>query len=169
MELMISIAASTIIAYVIFVTIRATQDQLNTASVSMTMQTSAREGLYRMIQEIRESAPSRIVITPDGATIDFNVPDPSAPITAGYAVNWPGHTIQYTRGGTNNSQIIRTNATTGQTSVVANDVTGIIFTGNTAEPTVVTVAIDIQRSLPNGRQIPITPMTLTGQARIRNT
>jgi hypothetical protein len=165
-ELMIATAASTIIAYTIFVAIRIAQTQMDTASVSMTIQSSAREGLYRMVQEIRETSTSRVSITDSGGTITFNVPDPSSPVTAGYAVNWPGHTIQYTRGGTNSSQIIRTNSTTGQTAVIANDVTALTFT-NTSN--VVTVAMNVQRNLVNGRSIPATAITMTGQARIRNT
>lgn len=166
--MMISVACSSIIAYVIFMAIRTAQTQMSTATVSMAIQSSGREGLYRMLQEIRESAPTRITIANGGTTITFNVPNPSSPVTAGYAVNWPGHSIQYARGGTGN-QVIRTNSTTGQTSVIANDVTALTFTGNSASPSVVTVTMSVQKNLTNGRSIPATALSLTGQARIRNT
>ncbi len=168
LELMIAISVSTIIAYVLFVARRTAQTQMDTTNVSMSIQTSAREGLYRMLQEIRESAASRITLGSGGSSITFNVPDPSSPVTAGYAVNWPGHQIQYARGGTNNSQVIRTNSTTGQTSVIANDVTGLTFTG-TGGNSVISVSMNVQRNLLNGRSIPATALVLSGQAKVRNT
>lgn len=163
MELMISIATSTVIAYAIFTGMRVAQAQMDTASVSMTVQTSAREGLYRMIQEIRNSAPTRITIANDENSITFNVPDPDDAVTSGYAVKWPGHSITYDLQG---DQIIRTNNTTGQEAVLANDVTNIDFEGNAAQPTMVTVGMTVQRNLVNERAIPV---TVTGQAKIRNT
>ena len=168
-ELMVAIGVSMIIAYTIFVAMRTAQAQLDSGNVRMTIETSAREGLYRMVQEIRESAPTKISITNSGGTITFNVPNPSSPVTSGYAVSWPGHSISYARGGTNSAQIIRTNSTTGQTSVLANDVTALTFTGNTASPSVVTIAMSVQRNLVNGRSIPASAISITGQAKIRNT
>lgn len=169
MELMISMAVATVIVSTIFIAIRVSQNQMNTSDVAMAIESTGREGLYRMIQEIRESAPSRITIAADGNSITFNVPNPSSPVTSGYAVNWPGHSIQYARAGTNNTQIIRTNSTTGQTSVIANDVTDVTFTGDSATPSTVTVTLTLQRNLVNGRSIPVNALSLTSQAKVRNT
>lgn len=168
-ELMISMVTASVIAYSIFVAMRLGTEQINTAGVKMTIQDSAREGLYRMTQEIRESAPNLITIGSGGSSITFNVPDPSNPVTGGFAINWPGHQIQYALGGINNAQIIRTNLTTNQTKVIANDVTALSFTGNVAAPTVVTVAMSVQKTLESGRVVPATALQLTGQAKIRNT
>ncbi len=165
-ELMLSVAVSVIITYVVFTAIRVITDQNNTSGLKMAIQTSAREALYKMLMEIRESSPSRITIT-GGDTIQFQIPNQTTPVTSGYAVNW-GDTIQYTRGGTNSSQIIRTNVTTSTTSVIANDVTSMAVAGNTTPPTKVTMTVNVQRSLLNGRAIPSSPVTLTGQARVRN-
>ena len=167
-ELMVGLMASAVIAYSIFVAMRLGTEQINTAGVKMTIQDSAREGLYRMIQELRQSAPSRITVGSGGNSITFNVPDPSSSFTGGYAVNWPGHQIQYAIGGSNNNQIIRTNLTTNETKVIANDVTALSFTGNSGQPTVVTVAMSVQRTLTNNRVVPATALQLTGQAKIRN-
>ncbi len=169
MELMIAISVSTVIALTLFIAMRTAQVQMSTSDVSMAIETSGREGLYRMLQEIRESAPSRISITNSGATITFNVPNPSSPVTAGYAVNWPGYSIQYTRGGTGGNQLIRTNSTTNATSVIANDVTALSFTGSpSGSPSTVTVTMSMQKNLTNGRSIPATALSLTGQAKVRN-
>lgn len=165
-ELMVAVAVSVIITYIVFTAIRVITDHNSTSGLKMAIQTSAREALYKMLMEIRESSPSRITIT-GGNTIRFQIPNETAPVTSSYAVNW-GDTIQYTRGGTNNSQIIRTNVTTSATSVIANDVTSLAVTGNTTPPTKVSLTISVQRSLLNGRSIPSSPITLTGQARVRN-
>lgn len=169
-EMMVAVAASTVIAYVIFLAIRVTAGNFETASVKMSLQTSGREGLYRMIQELRTSAPSRITIASGGGTITFNVPNTSTPVTSGYGVNW-GDQIQYAMGtGSNSTKVIRTNVTTGSTKVMAQDVTALTFTGNTGTaPSRVTVAMSLQRNLVNGRTIPATALQVTGQARIRNT
>lgn len=169
LELAVSVGVSAMIAYAVFAAIRISMNVIETDSLRMTIQTSAREGLYRMVQEIRESSPSRIAISNGGSTITFTVPNPNTPITSGYAVNW-GDQIKYALGtGSNSTKIIRTNMTTNAATVMANDVSSVSFTGNTGSPTVVTVAMNVQRTLTNGRTIPVTPLQLTGQARIRNT
>lgn len=168
-EAMLSVAISSMIAYSIFTVMRAGETQQEGIRVKMTIQDSAREGLYKMAQEIRLSAPDRITINGGGDSIQFDIPDPSNPVEADYTVNWTGaHSIQYELGGDDGDQIIRTDLTSGQTSVIANDVTGLNFTGNSAEPDLVTITMGVQRTMTNNRQIPETPLQLTGQAEIRN-
>ncbi len=168
-EMMASLGISTIIVYSIFTVIRVTGDQIDTTGLKMTIQSSARDGLYRMTQEIRESAPSKITVGTGGTSVTFYVPKPTAPVTSSYDIDWTNaYQIKYALGGTGNKQIIRTNLTTNQTTVVANDVTALTFTGNTSQPTDVTVAMSVQRALVNGRNVPATAMQMTGQAKVRN-
>lgn len=166
-ELMIVAALSLIIAYGIFTAISTGNDQIRTADLKMNIQDSAREGIYRMVQEMRLSAPDRI--WPNGTTIEFVIPDGANPLAVDYKVDWNlGHRIRYALGGVNNTQIIRTDLLTGQTSVIANDVVNLGFQGNGANPTVVTVTVGVQRALGNGRLVPAQPLQITGQAEIRN-
>ncbi len=168
-ELMMSVGASAMIAYAIFASMRISLNVFESNSVRMTIQTSAREGLYRMIQEIRESSPTRISITNSGQTITFTVPNSSTPVTSGYGVNWGTSQIRYALGsGSTAGQIIRTDLSNNTTRVMANDVTALTFTGNTGSPSVVTVAMSVQRMMINRRNIPATALQLTGQARVRN-
>lgn len=168
-ELMLALGASTMIAYATFAAMRVSLNAFDSNSVRMTIQTSAREGLYRMVQEIRESSSTRISITNSGSTITFTVPNSASPVTASYGVNW-GDQIRYQLGtGVNAARIIRTNMTTNNTTVMASDVTSVTFTGNSSTPTVVTAVMNVQRSLLNGRNIPASPLQMTAQARIRNT
>jgi prepilin-type N-terminal cleavage/methylation domain-containing protein len=167
-EMMITVGISSMIAYAMFAVMRSGQEQSNTSQMRMTIYDSAREGLYKMIQELRLTAPDRVDITNNGGRIQFDVPNPASPINADYTINWDGATqVTYTLGGANNTQILRT-TTNGQSTVIANDVTAINFTGNAAEPSLVTVTISVQRTMTNNRVIPANPLQVTGQAEIRN-
>lgn len=167
-EMMVSLGISTVIIYTVFVAMRVTGNEVDTANVKMTTQTSAREGLYRMTQEIRTSAADQITIGNSGSSITFYVPDPSSPVDASYQTNW-GHQIKYALGsGSNATKLIRTDLTANTTKVMANDVTGITFTGNSSSPTLVTVSMSLQRALANGRNVTSSAMTITGQAKVRN-
>ena len=111
------------------------------------------------------TAPGRFSIM-GGNMMEFQIPDPNNRINSGYSVDWDNaHTIRYARGGLNGNQVIRTNLSTGQITVMSNDVTGLAFVQNGS---VVTVTISSQRALANGQLIPAVPLALSGQAEIRN-
>ncbi len=168
-ELMISVALSTFIIGGVFIILHVGSEQSRISEVRMTLQESAREGLFKMVQEIRQSAPTRITIAAGGNSIQFSIPDPAALVTTAYAVNWTGaHTIRYAIGGASNRQLLRTDATTNQTSVIVNDVTGILFVGNATDPNVVTITLSVQRTALGGQPIPATPLQITAQAEVRN-
>jgi len=171
-ELMVVIAITSIIAYGMFAAVRSGHDQIRTGELKMTIQNAAREGLYKMTQELRQSAPNRVTLVPGGAnTIRFNIPDPNNPVDGNYNVNWGGsHDIQYTLGGLNNQQLIRTRLDLAPpvTTVLANDVVTLNFTGNGTPPSVITATIGVQRTLVNGRLVPALPLQMTARAEMRN-
>ncbi len=187
-EMLMVIAISSIITYAIFTTMRVSDQQIQTTQTRMTLQDSAREGLYRMSQEIRQTrGTSNFAFRPNGCSpiagagqactqINFDVPDPNATPSAltNYAVDWAeAHQIQYVRGGLNNSQVIRTDlgtqaAPTNIQSVIANDVTSLTFSGNAISPNLVTINLSVQRTMKNGRLIPQIPIQTTIQAEVRN-
>jgi hypothetical protein len=102
-------------------------------------------------------------------TLQIRVPNPANPLNANYTVNWDNsRNISYTLGGVNNRQMIRTDLSTGQTRVVANDVTAVTFTGNAANPTLVTITLSVQRAMINGKMIPRIPLQVSAQAEVRN-
>jgi len=117
-ELMVSVGISSFVAYGIFATLISGDMQMETMNRHMEIQDSGREGVYRMLQEIRQSASGRVVLTPSGGqgfdVIEFQIPDP-APANFNLAfnndltVNWTNALrIQYARGGANCTQLIRT-------------------------------------------------------------
>ena len=181
-ELLMVIALSSGIFYVLARGLSIGTDQMNEASIRMNIQESAREGLYKMVQEIRQSSPSRITIGAGGNTLFFTVPNPNSPVAADYTINWAGgRVITYAMGaaGATATQIIRTDSSTpGQTRVVANDVTGLQFVGNIAAPTLVTITVSVQKelvgrgSMYNGtyvrKLVPNPPLQISAQAEVRN-
>lgn len=169
LEMLISVSLSAMIFYALFVVMRIGDQQIQQTQVKMFIQDSARIGINKMLEELRQSAPTRIQINNGGTSLQFQIPNPSNPVGNDYKPDWTNSwTISYTIGGLNNAQLIRTNSTTGQTTVLANDVQGITFTGNMASPTVVTINMNVQRALNNGGVMPATPLQMAAQAEIRN-
>lgn len=169
-EAMISVALSSIIAYSIFAAMRAGDRQIQVSQLLMTVQDSAREGLYKMGQELRLSAPGQIVIGAGGNSVTFSIPGNGTPLGSDFAVNWDNsQQIQYVIGGLNNTQLVRNNLTNGQATVMANDVTAVNFAGDSLTPNVVTMTLSVQRAMMDGRNIPNVPLQITGQAEVRNT
>lgn len=167
-EMMMVIALASIIVAAIFLALRTGEDQAETAELKMTIQESARESLYKMVQEIRQSAPDRVTIGVGGNSLRFDFPDPAAPVDSNYNIDWANaHPIEYNIGG-NGQQLMRNDTSAGQLTVLANDAVGINFTGNTADPTVVTITISVQRTLLNGRVVPAQPLQVVAQAEVRN-
>ena len=139
-EVMVAVAISTMIIFGIFGIFQAGSEQTQFSQTKMTLEDSAREALYKMTQEIRQSAPSRITVGGSGDSLQIQVPDPSSLVQGDYTVDWDSaHTIQYALGGTGNSQLLRTDTATNLTSVIANDVTDIQFVGNGSQPDIVTI------------------------------
>src|SRR4051812_40678349 len=82
-ELMVAIGISSIMAYSIYVCMNTEDMQRQTSEHKMTIQDSAREGLYKMVQEIRLSAPGKLTVTTPSlgyGTIQFQVPNNSTPV-----------------------------------------------------------------------------------------
>lgn len=189
LEMTIVVAISTTVALAMFASSRATDEQMDTTRVRMTIQKSAREGIYKMAEEIRQSrgdtgfsfAPNPCSETSaSGGTpctqITFDVPDPDNAVDtgAGYSVNWTGaHQIVYSLD-SNNNQILRTDrgtqaAPTNLVSVVANDTVSLRFTGDTIQPRLLTITIGAQKRLRDGSLEPEQPLQLSAQAELRNT
>jgi len=157
-ELMVVVALSTMVFYGIFTMLRLGAIQANVAGVRMTIGSSAREGMTRMLQELREASPDSFVWAT--STISFTIPQS---VSDGGSITW-GPAITYSLGGTNNTQLLRTQS--GQISVVANDIQAVNFSSNdVTDPSLVTVQMTVQRQTLQGRTY---SETLVGQGKVRN-
>lgn len=154
----------------VFAILRVGSEQSQLSQTKMTLQDGAREALFKMTQEIRQSTSSRINVLANGNMLSLVVPDPAALVQEDYSVNWDGaHYILYSLSALNSpGQILRTDTTTNQTSVLANDITGLLFAKDPADPNVITITVSAQRALTSGRLVPANPLQLTAQAEARN-
>ena len=169
-ELMMVMGMMGLLGLAIFFSLQAGDVQMKTAELKMNLQDSAREGLYKMAQELRESSPStspvRIQIGDPASSVVFKVPHPTNPLKTDYSIDWDNaQTIQYALGGLSNHQIIRTNQSTGTTTVLANDVVQLSFVLSGRN---MTISIGVQKSLSNGRVVPASPLVLTTEFEVRN-
>lgn len=170
LEMMFVSSLLLVVAGVIFMTTRSGTEQNNAVETRMTLQDSAREGLYKMTQEIRQSAPEKITIDDDDESITFEIPDPDDLVEdTSYALNWEdAHQIRYSLGGDEGRQVMREDLTTGDVTYLANDVASLSFEGDSEDPSLVTINMGLQRLTPEGRTVPEDPLEVSTQAAVRN-
>lgn len=162
-ETMVVASISVLVFYAIFIMLRTGSIQANVIGTKLTIEDSAREGLNRMLQEIRETAPARIAIGTNQISFDL-----AAGTAANGSVVW-GDRVTYILGGLNNSQLLRRQASgngAAAQTVVANNVQSVRFTPNNAtRPTLITVQLNVQRQTTQGR---LYTDTLSGRGKVRN-
>ncbi|MFH1208121.1 MAG: prepilin-type N-terminal cleavage/methylation domain-containing protein [Candidatus Omnitrophota bacterium] len=150
-ELMIVSAISAIIMFGVFGILQASNKQLETIHTKMSLEESLREALFKMAQEIRQTAYYEIQDIGDGnlsgTPIRFRIPvpdpDPLTLVDDNYQPAW-SHVIRYRRGPHTNvdindpckaiddiinscgeNQLCRDDCTTGKTAVLANDIVAV--------------------------------------------
>ncbi len=179
-EMLMTVALASIVGAVLYVAITASQTQVDIADVKMTVQDNIREGLHKVLQDVRQSAPDKISLgNCDGATpptctsITFTVPGSNNPNLADGYINWSrGESITYALTGT---QLIRTNNSTGAQLVYANDMTAFSVIPDQWGcpnhcPNSVTFSLSAQKVVAKtGVLIPANPNTLAATVDFRNT
>jgi len=211
MELVVAVGISSMMSYGIYSAVLTGHMQMESMDKKMTVESHVREGVYKMAQEMRLSSPNHIAVMSGGAGFDmiqFKIPNPVNPYNTDpsdnipdYSVDWdaadsnPNNDpmmVYYTRGGTNNSQIIRTvcpiascpsmgiwmpammPGTTNTQTVVANDVASLTFLS--PNPNVVTVTVGVQQRVFTKGPKALTvdalgqeaPIQLTARVELRN-
>ncbi len=130
----------------------------------ITVQQEARRGLNQMTKELRQARLATIAGVPtDGAgypSITFQIPDT---ITAS-GTTWSSN-IQYSIGGLNNTQLIKTQD--GNQRILANNVSLLTFTRNVAEPDVIDISIGVQKDTFSGFTATQSNITLNSKAKVR--
>lgn len=182
-EVMIAAAISTIIIFGAFTILRVSSDQLTVIHTKMNLEENSREALFKMAQEIRQTSNNKITNNFGAAnangvqqtsTLSFIVPVPAPNAASLVDVNFDpkwANSIQYSLD-QNEHQILRTSTelVTNATAqgVLANGITSLVFSRKAATPEFITITVNAQQTLSDGRQIPETPMEMTMQAQARN-
>gem|GEM_PF-863301 len=182
-EVMIVSAVSAIIIFGVFTILQVSNRQLEIIHAKMTLQEGPREALFKMAQELRQTAWHKIEDTfgtADGngvqraITLSFIVPvpapDESSLVDSHFSPKW-AHDIRYSLN-EDTRQVVRTaiDLTTGETKevVLANEVTSLEFSRNSSAPELITITMGAQRVLANGNTIPDQPIQMTAEAEARN-
>jgi len=167
-ELMVAISVSSVITYATFTVMRAGNEQMYATNAKMTIQDGAREGLYKMTQEIRLSASNQVVIAEDGKSIEFVVPDSAVLADENFEVDWTNaHTIRYELD-TENQQLLRiVDGDEDNPTILMNDITDVSFEGDADEPNVVSATVELERELASGHSV-TENIDVTLNAELRN-
>lgn len=132
---------------------------LDVTSVQTRLSGEVRLGMERMTRELRNARYSDVTV-PQSNSLQFRTP---SSISADGNITWSGW-LQYNLGGVNGQQLLRQDANSGTSTVIANKVTTLQFLKNT-NPTTLTINVTTQETTPAGR---IIPATLSGTVEFRN-
>lgn len=189
-ELMLAVAMSAIIIFGIFGVLHVSNRQLEMIHTRMTLQEGPREALFKMAQEIRQTAWHKIdtLATPDAngieraSTINFVVPvpapDAASLVDANYTPKWANNILYKLDSDTHQILRISTDLVTldaegnptleQKQAILANEVTSLEFSRKSTSPGLITITATVQREFPDGRKIPDEPIQMTTKAEARN-
>lgn len=120
-----------------------------------------RTGVERMSKELRTSKLSN-VDSSSSTQLRFKVPTEVSG-TTGAITSW-SNWIQYSRGGVNGNQLLRTDEGTGAVTVLSNNITGLQFTAN-SNPSTISMVLTAQKTTAKGTLIPV---NLSSSVELRN-
>lgn len=180
LEVVIAIAISTIVLFGAFGISSACSQQLDVAQTRMTLQEGPREALFKMAQEIRQTAWHKLTAFDSVSTeeasdrLEFIIPVPEPDqddlVDINYSPKWASYIVYSLNADTH--QILRTSTdlASGATkqAVLANNVTGLNFSRGGTNSGLITIGATVQRTLSNGRTIPNSPIEIRTQAEARN-
>ncbi len=161
LELMVVIAIFLIITSCIFAVLITGKRAWNISETQVDINSEARKALQRMTQELSLTSPSRFTITSISADED-NLTFQTPSSYAARIVVW-GDQIQYSLGGINAEQFLRTNLNTLEVEVLSNNVTRLLFNNPSADLLSITMEITKQSSKGDNLRF-----QLTSQVALRN-
>lgn len=164
-EIIVVIFLFSIISAAIFSVLATGRNSLTSGESQIGVQQACRNGLDAMVKELRQAGVSTITGVPANSanysSIMFQIPAAIAET----GITWSGN-IQYTLGGLNGSQLIRTQS--GSQRVLANNISALSFNRASANPNVVNISITAQKNTFPGFTARQTNITLVSNVRLRN-
>ncbi len=177
-EMMVVMAIFTIIAGAMVRILLAGGASWRVGEAQIQVVQEARKGMSGMLRELSQTRPSQITGVPADDSfynsIAFRIPSGTTGLIVGAAQNTDGAIdaggnviwsaqIQYSRGGANNKQLLRT--TGGISTVIANNVTSLTFRRLASTPDIVEITIGTQRTTTESRLI---QYSLSNKTKLRN-
>lgn len=180
-EAMIAASVSAVIIFGAFAILQVSSSQLDIINAKMTLEEGLREALFKMAQEIRQTAYHKIVDfgtgnSLTGNTINFRVPVPTSDESIlvddnnNYSPLW-AFDINYSLD-EDTHQILRTSTdpatNTTKQAVLANNVTALTFSRPSTTSGLITITTEAQQELSDGKLIPEEPLRVITRAETRN-
>lgn len=164
-EIIIVIFLFSIILTAIFTVLAAARTSWKSGSSQLSVQQEARRGLNAMAGELRQVRLSTITGVPaDGSnniSVTFQIPVAISETGTTWSTN-----IQYSLGGLNGAQLLRTQD--GTQRVLANNVSLLNFTRDASAPATINISITAQKSTFPGFSVSQSNITLNTEVKVRN-
>lgn len=159
-EVLISIAIFSIVSLAVFTTFQMSTNSWDVISTQSYLAAEARNAVEKMGKELRKSKLSNID-TSQAGQLSFKLPTVNQ--STGAISSWSSW-IRYSRGGVGGNQLLRTDTSSGTTTVLANDVITLQFVAN-SNPSTVTITLTTQDVTAKGTLVPV---GLTSTVELRN-
>lgn len=164
-EIIMAVFLFSIISAAIFSVLATAKNSLSSGESQISVQQACRNGLDIMVKELRQASISTIQdVPPDG--VDYSAITFQIPVSMDESgITWSG-VIQYSLGGLNGSQLIRTQS--GAQRALGNNISLLVFSRSAADPDVVNITITAQKNTFPGFTARQSTITLTSQVKLRN-
>lgn len=165
-ELVIVIFLFSIILAAIFGALATARTSWKAGGSQLSVQQEGRRGLNAITRELRQARLSTITGVPtdgtDYSSITFQIPET---ISESGTVTWSSN-IQYSVGGLNSAQLIRTQD--GNQRVLANNISSLGFSRNVLTPDTAHISITVQKNTFPGFSASQSNITLNSEVKVRN-
>lgn len=164
-EIIVVVFLFSIIFAAIFSVLATAKNSLSSGESQISVQQACRNGLDAMIKELRQGSISTIQdVPPDG--VDYSAITFQIPLSIGASgITWSS-VIQYSLGGLNGSQLLRTQS--GAQRVLGNNISAVSFSRSASDPNVVNISITAEKNTFPGFTARQSTITLTSQVKLRN-
>jgi len=164
-EIMIAMFIFSMLMAALLLILTVGKSSMQVGSARIDLQQELRRSMDWISDELRQAGSSVITGVPaDGAprnTISFQIPDTPS-VTEG-SIAWEPTVIQYSLGGINGEQLLRTFG--AQQTILANNITSFELTRQTLTPAIVEIALQSQKRTVKGHLI---NLDLDFQIKLRN-
>jgi Tfp pilus assembly protein PilV len=164
-EIIIAVLLSSIILGAVFSVLSVARTLWKTGCSQLNVQQEGRKGIFLMMKELRQAESAAISgVPPDGTnynSITFHIPDSISET----GIIWSGN-IQYSLGGLNNTQLLRSQS--GTQRVLANNISAVNFSRDAAAPDIVTISVTARKYTFPGFSTSESYVTLSSKAEARN-
>lgn len=164
-EVIIVVFLFSIIPLAIFSALASAKTSWQSSCSQLNVQQEARRGIRAMSRELRQAQLSTIAgVPPDG--LSYNSITFRIPVAIGESGTTWSSNIQYSLGGIDSSQLLRTQ--NGGQRVMANNISALTFSRNAMTPETIDISITSQKNTFSGFSISRSNITLDSEVEVRN-